>query len=111
MKACTRATSTTETSQTADRHSGRKRSRVSQTARSTLCDISCASSPAMTVQGKAVQLPGGSASYAAIDTGTTLVAGPASGIAAIYAQIPGSSPGTGQWEGYYSYRKFLHSLP
>ncbi|KAF8142067.1 aspartic peptidase domain-containing protein [Boletus edulis] len=57
----------------------------------------------MTVQGKSISLPGGSASYAAIDTGTTLVAGPASGIAAIYAQIPGSSPGTGQWEGFYSY--------
>ncbi|KAG8215009.1 acid protease [Butyriboletus roseoflavus] len=57
----------------------------------------------MTVQGKSVSLPHGSASYATIDTGTTLVAGPASGIAAIYAQIPDSSPGTGQWEGYYSY--------
>jgi hypothetical protein len=57
----------------------------------------------MTVQGKPISLPSGSASYAAIDTGTTLVAGPASGIAAIYAQIPGSSPGTGQWEGFYSY--------
>lgn len=59
----------------------------------------------MTVQGKPISLSSGSASYAAIDTGTTLVAGPASGIAAIYAQIPGSSPGTGQWEGFYSYRK------
>ncbi|KAH0836320.1 acid protease [Lanmaoa asiatica] len=60
-------------------------------------------SVAMTVQGKSISLPNGSASYAAIDTGTTLVAGPASGIAAIYAQIPGSTPGTGQWEGFYSY--------
>ncbi|KIJ65105.1 hypothetical protein HYDPIDRAFT_111003 [Hydnomerulius pinastri MD-312] len=57
----------------------------------------------MTVQGKSVSMPSGSASYAAIDTGTTLVAGPSSGIAAIYAQIPGSSPGTGDWEGFYSY--------
>ncbi|KAF8556433.1 acid protease [Imleria badia] len=57
----------------------------------------------MTVQGKSISLPSGSGSYAAIDTGTTLVAGPASGIAAIYAQIPGSSPGTGPWEGFYSY--------
>lgn len=64
----------------------------------------------MTVQGKLVSFPSGSASYAAIDTGTTLVAGPPSGIAAIYAQIPGSSPGTGQWEGFYSYRKLLYSL-
>ncbi|KAG1735495.1 acid protease [Suillus lakei] len=57
----------------------------------------------MTVQGKSISLPGGSASYAAIDTGTTLVAGPAASIAAIYAQIPGSQPGTGSWEGFYSY--------
>ncbi|KAN0088860.1 Aspartic peptidase domain containing protein [Tylopilus felleus] len=42
-------------------------------------------------------------SSAAIDTGTTHVAGPAEGIAAIYDQIPGSSPGTGQWEGFYGY--------
>ncbi|KAG1728182.1 aspartic peptidase domain-containing protein [Suillus paluster] len=49
------------------------------------------------------QITCGSASYAAIDTGTTLVAGPAAGIAAIYAQIPGSQPGTGRWEGFYSY--------
>lgn len=57
----------------------------------------------MTVQGKSISLPNGSASYAIIDTGTTLVAGPAAGIAAIYAQIPGSQPGTGSWEGFYSY--------
>ncbi|KAG2749602.1 acid protease [Suillus brevipes Sb2] len=57
----------------------------------------------MTVQGKPIPLPSGSASYAAIDTGTTLVAGPAAGIAAIYAQIPGSQPGTGSWEGFYKY--------
>lgn len=63
---------------------------------------------AMTVQGKSISMPSGSASYAVIDTGTTLVAGPASGIAAIYAQIPGSSPGTGQWEGFYSYRQPLY---
>jgi len=59
----------------------------------------------MTVQGKPISLPSGSASYAAIDTGTTLVAGPSASIEAIYAQIPGSQPGAGNWEGYYSYRK------
>ncbi|KAH7926411.1 acid protease [Leucogyrophana mollusca] len=58
---------------------------------------------ALTVQGKSISLPSGAASYAAIDTGTTLVAGPSSGIQAIYAQIPGSHPGSGQWEGFYSY--------
>ncbi|KAG1785607.1 acid protease [Suillus plorans] len=57
----------------------------------------------ITVQGKSIFLPSGSDSYAAIDTGTTLVAGPAASIAAIYAQIPGSQPGTGSWEGFYSY--------
>jgi len=57
----------------------------------------------LTVQGHSISLPNGSASYASIDTGTTLVAGPASSIAAIYAQIPDSSPGTGNWEGFYSY--------
>ncbi|KAG1804638.1 acid protease [Suillus subaureus] len=57
----------------------------------------------MIVQGKYIPLLGGSASYAIIDTGTTLVAGPAAGIAAIYAQIPGSQPGTGSWEGFYTY--------
>lgn len=59
---------------------------------------------AMTVRGKSISLPPGSASYAAIDTGTTLVAGPPAGIEAIYAQIPGSQPGTGNWKGFYSYR-------
>ncbi|KIJ20642.1 hypothetical protein PAXINDRAFT_165539 [Paxillus involutus ATCC 200175] len=57
----------------------------------------------VSVQGNPVSMPSGSASYAAIDTGTTLIAGPNSSIAAIYAQIPGSSPGTGGWEGFYSY--------
>lgn len=59
----------------------------------------------MTVQGNSVTLPTGSSSYSAIDTGTTLVGGPSDAIAAIFAQIPGSAPGTGQYEGYYSYRE------
>jgi cathepsin D len=57
----------------------------------------------MTVQGNAVTLPTGTDSYSAIDTGTTLVGGPTSAIQAIYAQIPGSAPGTGNYEGYYTY--------
>jgi len=40
---------------------------------------------------------------AAIDTGTTLIGGPSTEIAAIFAQIPGSAAGTGQFEGYYLY--------
>ena len=59
---------------------------------------------AMTVQGKSITIPTGSAAYAAIDTGTTLVGGPSSAIQNIFAQIPGSAPGTGSWEGYYTYR-------
>lgn len=59
----------------------------------------------MTVQGNSVTLPAGTSSYAAIDTGTTLVGGPSAAIQAIYAQIPGSTPGTGNYEGYFIYRK------
>ena len=40
---------------------------------------------------------------AAIDTGTTLVGGPSADIAAIFAQIPNSTPGTGDYQGYYLY--------
>jgi len=57
----------------------------------------------MTVQGNAITLPTGTDSYSAIDTGTTLVGGPTSSIQAIYAQIPGSAPATGNYEGYYTY--------
>lgn len=42
-----------------------------------------------------------------IDTGTTNIAGPSSAIQAIYAQIPNSSPASGQWAGYYQYRTSL----
>ncbi|KAL6299535.1 aspartic peptidase domain-containing protein [Sparassis latifolia] len=57
----------------------------------------------LTSQGKNVTLPSGSSSFAAIDTGTTLVGGPASVIAAIYAEIPGSAPGTGNLQNFYTY--------
>jgi cathepsin D len=57
----------------------------------------------MTVQGTQISLPSGSASYAAIDTGTTLVGGPSQYIAEIFAQIPGSTPGTGNFQSYYTY--------
>ncbi|KAF7336898.1 Aspartic peptidase A1 [Mycena venus] len=58
---------------------------------------------AITVQGNSVTVPSGPSSYAAIDTGTTLVAGPPDQIASIYAQIPDSQPGTGNLEGFYLY--------
>ncbi|KAH9479681.1 Aspartic protease [Psilocybe cubensis] len=57
----------------------------------------------LTVQNTAISLPSGQQSYAAIDTGTTLVGGPAEYIAQIFEQIPGSQPGTGNFENYYTY--------
>jgi len=54
-------------------------------------------------QGNSVAVGTGSASYAAIDTGTTLVGGPASIIANLYAQIPGSAAASGNYQGYYTY--------
>lgn len=55
----------------------------------------------LTVQGKSIDIRG--ISTVIIDTGTTNIAGPASAIASIYAQIPGSQAGTGQLQGYYTY--------
>lgn len=71
------------------------------------CEKSNVSVPitALTVQGSSISIPSGSSSYAAIDTGTTLVGGPSDIISEIYAQIPGSAVGTGDLEGYYTFRK------
>jgi cathepsin D len=55
----------------------------------------------ITVQGNSVSITSGTT--AVIDTGTTNIAGPASSIQAIYAQIPNSQPATGEWAGYYSF--------
>lgn len=55
----------------------------------------------ISVKGTTVNL--GSSVNAAIDTGTTLIGGPASAVAAIYAAIPGSKPMTGSYAGYYEY--------
>ncbi|KAI0272749.1 aspartic peptidase domain-containing protein [Gloeopeniophorella convolvens] len=46
------------------------------------------------VNSNAVSLPSGSASYAAIDTGTTLIGGPSDQVSALYAQIPGAQAGS-----------------
>ena len=62
------------------------------------------------MNGNSVTLPSGSGSYAAIDTGTTLVGGPPAIIDAIYAQIPGSQALTGENEGYYTYRELYVAL-
>ncbi len=61
----------------------------------------------LTVNGQWVSLAAGSASYAAIDTGTTRVGGPADSTSALYAQIPGSDALTGDNAGYYTYREVL----
>lgn len=56
------------------------------------------------VNGQAVPLAGtAQSSYSAIDTGTTLIGGPPAVIEAIFADIPGSAPGSGDYEGYYTY--------
>lgn len=57
----------------------------------------------LTVQGNSITLGSGQNSYSAIDTGTTLIGGPQDAIEEIYANIPDSSPGTGNLEGYYTY--------
>jgi hypothetical protein len=64
-------------------------------------------SPALTAQGMSVRLPTGSDAYSAIDTGTTLVGGPSEYMADLYSLIPGASAGSGNFEGYYTYRKAL----
>ncbi|KAI0369096.1 acid protease [Pilatotrama ljubarskyi] len=57
----------------------------------------------LTVNGNDVTVGSGSAAYAAIDTGTTLVGGPQDVISALYAQIPGSQALSGQNAGYWTY--------
>ncbi len=55
----------------------------------------------MTMQGTTITL--GSSNAAAIDTGTTLIGGPADQVAAIYAAIPGSHPMGSSYPNYYEY--------
>ena len=57
------------------------------------------------VNGTALELSADPPSLAAIDTGTTLVGGPSDIVQDIYANIPGSASGTGQYEGYYTFRE------
>lgn len=59
----------------------------------------------MKVNGQSISLPSGSAAWAAIDTGTTGVGCPSDVLASIFAAVPNSAPGTGQFEGYYTFRK------
>lgn len=57
---------------------------------------------ALSVQGTSITV-GSGANAAAIDTGTTLIGGPAAQVAAIYAAIPGARAMTGSYAGYYEY--------
>ena len=59
------------------------------------------------MQGQSVQIPTGNDALAAIDTGTTLVAGPSDGVSSIYNAIDGSEALTGSMEGFFSYRTFI----
>ena len=65
--------------------------------------------PGVTVNKKNVTLP--ASGIAAIDTGTTLIGGPAAAVSAIYAQIPNSQPLSGNLAGFYGFRMFLLCLP
>lgn len=64
----------------------------------------------ISVQGN--NLTAASTILAVIDTGTTLVGGPAQSIAAIYANIPGAQQAGAGYEGYWQYRMsaFLPSV-
>lgn len=55
----------------------------------------------LSVQGTQVAL--GQATQVAVDTGTTLIGGPAEAVAALYAAIPGSRAMSGNYENYYEY--------
>lgn len=66
----------------------------------TLCE-------AISVQSMTLNLSASGSRLAAVDTGTTLVGGPPQLIQQMYATIPGSEPGTGHYNGYYTYREHL----
>ena len=67
---------------------------------------------AITVAGKSVTLSTGDAALSAIDTGTTLIGGPAADVRNFWANVQGSQALSGQNKGYYSYRTipFSHRL-
>jgi len=54
----------------------------------------------VTVQGNSVPI---SSALSAIDTGTTLIAGPSVDVQNIWAQVPDSQPLTGSMEGFYGF--------
>ncbi|KAJ7112948.1 aspartic peptidase domain-containing protein [Mycena epipterygia] len=56
----------------------------------------------ITVEGKAVKITGGPSALSAIDTGTTLLGGPAADVKAIWAAVPGSTASTSM-PGFYQF--------
>jgi len=59
----------------------------------------------MKINGKDIALPPDGSGV--VETGTTLIGGPAAVISTIYAQIPGSQPLSGNLAGYYGFRMFV----
>ncbi|OCB89454.1 acid protease [Sanghuangporus baumii] len=57
----------------------------------------------VTVQGNSVSIPTGDAGLAAIDTGTTLVAGPSTAVQNIFNEIQDSEALTGQLQGFFAF--------
>ncbi|PLW09925.1 hypothetical protein PCANC_23801 [Puccinia coronata f. sp. avenae] len=55
------------------------------------------------VNGVPLPLNAQSSPNVAIDTGTTLIGGPAKEVKQFYSQVIGSSPASGSYQGYYSY--------
>lgn len=55
------------------------------------------------VNSNSLDLGGQNTQNVAIDTGTTLIGGPAREVKQFYSHVPGSAPATGSYQGYYSY--------
>ncbi|CAH7685226.1 aspartic peptidase domain-containing protein [Phakopsora pachyrhizi] len=55
------------------------------------------------VNGVSVDISHQNTNNVAIDTGTTLIGGPADEVKEFYKNVPGSTPATGSYQGYYSY--------
>ncbi|WAQ92163.1 hypothetical protein PtA15_16A69 [Puccinia triticina] len=55
------------------------------------------------VNGTPLNLNAQASPNVAIDTGTTLIGGPANEVKQFYSQVSGSSPASGSYQGYYSY--------
>lgn len=52
-----------------------------------------------------MSIPTGDDALSAIDTGTTLIAGPSEAVANVFQQIPGSQQLTGNLQGFFSFRE------